>query len=259
MNISWLGTASILIETKETTILFDPYVRKNSKLGMFPLEILDDVDAIFITHPHFDHFSSIPDSIHCHHIPIFVCNKGVEIINKMNLNCETIQEIQKDTSITYKNIKIRAYQGGHCTFDKGIVYATIQKVLQPRNSIAALKIGKLHKQYHIDVVNDVFAFEVSVEGKKIFIMGSANLQCNIRYPQNMDLLVYPYQGRSDMLEYSIPLIERLKPKAIMLDHFDDAFPPISCTMNCQEFISFMKVTYPDIKVVQPIEYEKYEV
>lgn len=258
MNISWLGTASILIETKETSILIDPYMN-NDNLEPVYRKILHRVDAIFITHPHFDHFSSIEYFIkHCQ-APIYVCIRGIEIARKRGLPIHRFYEIKKDSVITYKDATIEMYQGSHCKFDKGIVYNTLKRTILPKNIVAALKIGYVHRQYQIAMIEDVLSFAVSIEGKSVFIMGSANLCEDVRYPQNMDLLVYPYQGRSDMAMYSLAIIERLKPKAVMLDHFDDSFSPISCLMDTRVFISMMQDKYPNIKVFEPNINTKYGV
>ena len=60
MDITWLGTASILIKSKDTVLLFDPFFGSFREDGVsFPLEILPQVQAVSITHPHLDHFCNI--------------------------------------------------------------------------------------------------------------------------------------------------------------------------------------------------------
>ncbi len=49
----------------------------------------------------------------------------------------------------------------------------------------------------------------------------------------------PFQGRSDLTEYALPLAERLAPKAILLDHWDDAFPPMSAEIETGAFESLV--------------------
>ena len=69
------------------------------------------------------------------------------------------------------------------------------------------------------------------------MMGSLGLDANTNYPENCDLFIMPYQGKKDLLTPSIEIINKLKPKNILLIHFDDTFPPISkdvCISNLQE-------------------------
>jgi len=81
------------------------------------------------------------------------------------------------------------------------------------------------------------------------LMGSLNLEENIEYPKGVDLLILPFQGRSDLSTYTIPLIQRLEPKKVLLDHFDDSFPPISSLVDTQPFVKLMREKFPGIPVI----------
>ncbi|MCD8120555.1 MAG: MBL fold metallo-hydrolase [Lachnospiraceae bacterium] len=71
---------------------------------------------------------------------------------------------------------------------------------------------------------------------RIQIMGSMNLDPNVTYPTGADVLVLPLQGRSDQDEYAVQFVERLRPKLVLLDHYDDAFPPISKDVDVSGFV-----------------------
>ena len=62
-----------------------------------------------------------------------------------------------------------------------------------------------------------------------------------------------------MAEYSLPFLERFKPRRVMLDHFDDAFPPVSARMDCEPFIRRAGEVYPEIEVFEPEERVGYRV
>jgi hypothetical protein len=49
----------------------------------------------------------------------------------------------------------------------------------------------------------------------------------------------------------MPFIDRLQPKKVLLDHFDDAFPPISSNVKTGLFVSLMRQKYPGIPVICP--------
>lgn len=69
------------------------------------------------------------------------------------------------------------------------------------------------------------AYQIEAEGKRILLLGSMELDPDTVYPENADLLILPYQGKENMAEAAMEIVERLKPARILLDHFDDAFPP----------------------------------
>ena len=79
MKITWLGTACLLIETAQCRLLFDPYLRSFSSLPAFPMECVAEIDAIFITHPHLDHFADLPVVLEHTHAPVYVCRRGLKI------------------------------------------------------------------------------------------------------------------------------------------------------------------------------------
>lgn len=61
INITWFGTATILIVVDGEKLLFDPFFRMNKKLECPKLEEFCDVDFIFNTHAHFDHLCDMPE------------------------------------------------------------------------------------------------------------------------------------------------------------------------------------------------------
>ncbi|MCR4951559.1 MAG: hypothetical protein K6A40_09585, partial [Solobacterium sp.] len=73
-------------------------------------------------------------------------------------------------------------------------------------------------------------------------MGSMNL-LDEDYPEGADLLILPFQGRSDIDSFGEQIIRRLKPKTVLLDHYDDAFPPMSGTVETASFEALLKDRY----------------
>ncbi len=254
MKITWLGTASLWIESNGTRLLFDPYLKSFSAgLPPFPLDKISDADAILITHPHLDHFADMPAVMQVCPAPVYVCPRGIELAREQGFDLERIHPIGAHDILTIGNIIVRAYPSRHCHFDRPLVRHTVARVLKPENLHDGLSVESLNLRYSIDADRDVYAYEVLAERKSIFILGSAGCQDNEDYPSGMDLLVYPYQGRSEMAAYSMPFLNRFRPKRVMLDHFDDAFPPVSATMDCDEFVNMAKKTHPDLEIIVPKE------
>lgn len=64
-------------------------------------------------------------------------------------------------------------------------------------------------------------------------MGSLGLSENEDYQEGADLLCLPYQGSSTLEAHARKVLQRLKPKAVLLTHFDDAYPPVSDTVETE--------------------------
>jgi hypothetical protein len=70
LEYSWLGIAGVRLRTRETTLLIDPYLTRQSLLELLlgrvrvdePTlgELLPEADAIFIGHAHYDHVADAP-------------------------------------------------------------------------------------------------------------------------------------------------------------------------------------------------------
>ena len=78
---------------------------------------------------------------------------------------------------------------------------------------------------------ETVVFSIEGEGRRVMVLGSLNLAEDETYPEGADLLVLPYQGTSDLLTPALSIVERLRPRAVLLDHFDDTFPPISADIE----------------------------
>ena len=74
-------------------------------------------------------------------------------------------------------------------------------------------------------------YEIEADGARVSIMGSLNLREDETYPQGADLLVLPYNGWRDNLPPAVRVIERLQPKRVVLDHWDDTFPPLTIPLD----------------------------
>ena len=255
MRITWLGTASILIESPDARIAIDPYLRRlGCELPPFPLDALHDVDAIFITHPHLDHFADIAEIMRACSAPVYVCRRGLEIAAAEGIPRVRLHELRPGDTVSCGTLTVRAHQGCHCRVDAALVVRTLARCLQPFHLHAALVLARLNRRHSIDLARDVLAFEVRALDESVLVLGSAALPSNVEYPRT-DALVFPYQGRSDMAAYSIPLIRHLGIPHVVLSHFDDAFPPVSQAMQPEEFVELALEELRGVRVEIP-EYRR---
>ena len=65
---------------------------------------------------------------------------------------------------------------------------------------------------------------------------SMGMDETVDYPSAADLLILPFQGTGDPAKTVAPIVAALKPKRILLDHYDDAFPPLSSQVRTDDFV-----------------------
>ena len=250
MNITWFGTATILIETKEEKILFDPFFRRNNKLEKASIEDFSCVDYIFNTHPHFDHLSDVPLILKHSNAKLYgtataylrLETQGVDVENKVEIICP-------NDFVKTKNTVIKSHRTYHIKNDLGIIIKKACKILFSFQYKKAFNILKEHNDFRMG--GDIVAYEVKVEGKTILIFGSAGFDEHSNLPTNVDILIWPFQGRTNMCKYSLPIIQKINPKIIILDHFDNSFPPITGEVKCDRFVTQIKKKFPEIQVIIP--------
>ena len=251
LHITWLGTASLLVEAAGISIAIDPYLRSGgSGLPPFPLDRMAEVSAIFITHPHLDHFADIARLMKMAPAPVYVCRRGIEIARAEGIDIARLVEVAPGDAISVGDLTVHVYRGRHCRFDARLVARTLARCVHPRHLGRALGLARLNRRFSIDPNRDVLAFEVASSDTSALVFGSAALAAGVAYPQ-ADVLVYPYQGRSDMAAYSLPLLRALGIPRVVLSHFDDAFPPVSHGMDTDELVCLARRELPEVEIIRP--------
>ena len=257
MRFKWLGTATLLLEGGGTRLLIDPYGRPFAPQPPLPLEEARSAEAIFITHPHLDHFQDA-DVFSEGERPVYVAQGGIELAHKNGMQTGCMYAAAPGDMIRVGGLSVGVFAARHCRFDA----ATISRVLfSPRTwrhaKDAFALLGGARK-FRIGR-DDVLAFLVSDGEKSVFVFGSAGMAEGEHYPQGADLLIFPYQGRAHMERELLPFLRALRPRAVAIDHFDDAFPPVSQRVDTGGFLPAVQGELPSCRAYIPQENIWYEV
>ena len=239
MNIQWHGTAALTIEHQGYTVAVDPFVgmpvgtsdeaRYNSERA----NKFREADAVLVTHGHFDHIYDIPAVYGDLDTPIYATKTPVETLVKLGMKRGRFCLITPPQEFSLGGMKITAYQGRHCTFDLGVIMKTVFRRMTWRHPLTLVRLLRLNKAYPEN--GETLFYEIEADGKRLQLMGSMGLDDGTEYPTGADLLVLPFQGTGNPAKTVKPLVERLKPRAIVLDHYDDAFPPMSAQIATEKY------------------------
>lgn len=259
MRLTWYGTAALVLQEGDAEIAFDPfcgipvrgYVHSKEKshgLSHGDSELLNGkkidselpyekelrrVKDVFITHGHFDHIYHIPRIYQDAPIRLRCTKTPGKTLKRKGILPEQIDEICPGMQVEVGPFTITAYPSRHCRFDLPLIVGTLLRPGLFRHPLHLLFLTGASFRY--TEKGEILFYEVSCGGKRIQIMGSLNLLKEVEYPTGADLLVLPFQGRSDLEEYGLKIVQRLKPKKVVLDHYDDAFPPVSATIPTEQF------------------------
>ncbi len=248
MKITWYGTATIGIDDGNTKLLFDPFVRMNKHIETTPIEGFLGFDAVFVTHGHFDHIYSIPDlaekdktvSIYCTETPKkTLMGKGVPE--------ERFKTITPDEVVQIGDYTIRPRRFRHIVFDPIYILTVIPQsiVMLPR------LFWQAYMNHKMPEGGEIVAYEIEAHGKKIFLTGSFREYPEEVYPDDIDLLILANGGSIFVPEKTKDFIDRYHPKKIFVDHFDNAFPPVTRTVSVKRLRNMIKKNHPEIEFIIP--------
>lgn len=251
MDLIWYGTASIAVTSNQGKILFDPFVPLKKSSVEVQIEEYDDFSDVFVTHCHLDHVRSLPAivkqnpgvKIHCTETPYkTLLKKG---ISKYNLDLLHYGDV-----LNIKGFEIHIFHGKHAILP-GLSLKTLKSWFA---SPARGNLPLLLRENFIYKENDETVFyQIEAEGKSISLMGSMNLREDVEYPVGSDVLVLPYNGWKDNLSPAVRVIERLQPKKILLDHYDDTFPPVSSLVDVVPIIQKYKGCAAAMRLRDPVD------
>ncbi len=248
MKITWYGTATIGIDDGKTKLLFDPFVRMNKHIETTPVEGFAGFDAVFVTHGHFDHIYSIPALAEKDkNVPIYCTETPKKTLMGRGVPEERIKTIHADDVIQFGDYTIRPRRFRHIVFDPIYILTVVPKcvMMLPRLFWQAYMNRKMPEG------GEIVAYEIEAQGKKIFLTGSFREHPEEQYPDDIDLLVLANGGSIFVPEKTKGFIDRYHPKRIFVDHFDDAFPPITRAVSVNRLKRTIKKKHPEIEFIIP--------
>jgi L-ascorbate metabolism protein UlaG (beta-lactamase superfamily) len=275
IRITWLGTAGILLKPEKTKIVFDPFFSRLESSGPrlnLRMQDISDVNAVFITHGHFDHIGSVAWFAKNTQAKLYMTKKNRKNVihwNKINdlnkaykpfrfLNNETFpiidQErekfIETETDTKYpisENVFVEPLQSAHAIFDFETFYSRLSKLSNWKYIPAAIKLGARFPAH------DVHGYCVHYHDKKIITYGSLSSQYAQLYAKYapVDVLFIPLAGMNakNLAKTGMKLTRNLRPKIVIPIHHDNFFPPISRFEDISVYRQNLNKEFPETKFI----------
>lgn len=250
MKVTWFGTASLAVETATGRLLIDPFFPlKGSPTRVAP-DAYADYGDILVTHGHFDHIMSLPAILRAGNAVVHCTQTPRQTLMALDVPGERALPFAAGDALEIQGMNVRVFQSRHVVFDGALLRRTIlnSRLLQYAGNIATVLLGLRNYPEGGEIVG----FLIEGDGRSLYVMGSLGLDDGTDYPTGMDLLALPYQGTSDLLTQAMRILDRLKPKAVLLDHFDDAFPPGSSAVDTSDIRRALEGKLP-LHILRPGE------
>lgn len=259
MEITWYGTASVLLETKEAALLFDPYMkdlpegREAEAARQARWEAFRGQKNVLITHGHLDHLSSITALYADIPCTVYLTETPRNTLLAQGFPEEKLRLIRPGDGLKFGDITVHIIQGKHIQYDMKTAVQLFSRVRSWKMFRRMIRMARINRVYKEN--EETMFFEIIAEEKRVQLMGSAELAEGIAYPTGADVLILPHQGRSDMDRHNRVVVEKLEPRRILMDHYDDAFPPVSTEVPTEDFCREMSRQVPTEKLVEGISVE----
>ncbi len=252
MRVRWLGTAGLALTVEGVTLLNDPFFPMTTEMEPWKLSDFAKVEAITVTHAHFDHIRDLPEVQEHTGATIYGPEKVGRNLLKHGAAGVPFEAPEPGRAFEVGQFRLTPLLSKHATFDGPIIRDTLARCLSPDHFFEALDMMRVHAGYPN---GETWAWQVEAAGKTVLIFGSCGWRERGRYPLGADALFVALQGRSDIDAQAYALTRRLKPKTVLPFHFDNSFPPISMAVPTAPFVRRIERDLPGVSVVVP-EYDR---
>lgn len=231
VRVRWLGTAGFAIEHAGAVLLIDPYLTRAPLRACVLTTLRPDMaaiakhapraDAIVVGHTHFDHALDVPAIALRTGATVFGSRSASVLCRASGVPEAQVRDVERapgEQPIVAEvgPFRLRFVPSAHSRFALG-------RVPFPGEIADCDDVPMRMERYRCGAV---FAVEISVGGKTIVHLGSAELASTAFEAKEADLLLCCTAGWQSSPDLPERAARAISPKAVLLSHWDDFFQSI---------------------------------
>lgn len=213
-------------------------------------ENLMSADNIILTDGRLENVHNIPLIVNTSGATVYCTRTPAENLEKERTYPDLIAVVKPGLTLVFGSIRVNVFKGA--AQNSLVLESEKHRLMSP--SAMRHPGNALFLKTHMAKYNDAgesLCYSVISDGRTILIPGVLGLDADTDYPKYADMLVLPYQGSDELITDAISLIDRICPRTVMLDMFDDYYPPMTHTASTRGLHKALQTKYPDLPVVKP--------
>ena len=228
IQLTWLGTAGFAIEASGRVLLIDPFVSRPGFRHSLTHRLTPSIeairthvpraDAIVCGHSHHDHIMDVPDIARLTGAQVIGSASTCNLCRAHGLTSQQLVEEPGEIEIGPFRITMRPSLHGRAVLGRVPMQGTMPAGLRPPLRLSDYRTG------------GTSGIQVEVAGLSIFHLGSADFHPETIEGLRCDLLTPCLVGREHHEGYTAKLLDSLKPRAVIPNHFDNFFRPLDRTI-----------------------------
>jgi L-ascorbate metabolism protein UlaG (beta-lactamase superfamily) len=257
--IRWLGTAGFAIESRDASIVIDPYFTRAGFAGLLaPLipatreisrRLPERIQAVLCGHSHFDHALDAPVCARLSGSPLVGSASTCAIGAAQGLPAKQLVHVPREgLELTLSEFEIRFVPSRHAAFALGTVPFP-GEIASPATHPARIWDYRM---------GGAFGIFVRAGDLTIYHNGSADLVDAELLGRHADVLLVGLAGRQATPRYLERLLGALRPAVVVPAHHDSFFTPLEAgvrllpTIDFFGFVAEVKRLSPASQVVAPL-------
>jgi L-ascorbate metabolism protein UlaG (beta-lactamase superfamily) len=250
-TFQWLGAAGFRVEHRGRVMLIDPYLTSRGADAdpVQPLgpEDVSDAEVIFVSHGHFDHLADVPAVVRASGAGVFCSGIAADTLERKGVPPSKIRRLSGGESLDAGICTVRVFPTEHIVFDLALILRTAPRVLRPSNLNLLAGIRGMPS-------GPVLVYWFDFDGLSVVHMGSLGMvgeearQLGI---ENIDILMPPLQGHTHICSRAARLTAAISPRAVVPQHHDDFFPPVSQRVELMPFQAMVSRMAPGCAYFEP--------
>lgn len=244
VNLTWLGTAGILINDGETGILIDPYVSRFSvgkvafRLPLKPDLALvrrwaeklgrKNITAVIVSHSHFDHVADAPYFANEADAPLIGTESTINVGKGASIEDNRLMTVKPGQVVLFGKFAVKFIESCHGFNIMGrIPYAgNIDKPFIPPGTAAQYRLG------------GVFSLLIKHPAGTILHHGSAGFRTGMYNDVMTDVILLGIGGRGDTDQYLNNVALKTNAQLVLPIHLDNFFRPLEKGLSFLPLVKF---------------------